>query len=122
MRQRTPALMMPSSRCRSCCPVIRKVRYTGTNGSARKFVQEMGIPGTVDTSRKEPGNLSVRILDFLRRPRDGPSDRFRVGQAAIDAHYASPMVKAIVGLHDKYDLHMTFEHYVSDETGMPAED
>lgn len=30
--------------------------------------------------------------------------------------------KAIAGLHDKYDLHMTFEHYVSEEAGMPAVD
>ena len=114
--------MMPSSRCRSCCPVIRKVRYTGTNGSARKFVQEMETSGTVDTIRKEPGNLRYEYWISFDDPETVLLIDFWVGQAAIDAHYASPMVKAIVGLHDKYDLHMTFEHYVSEEAGMPAVD
>ena len=122
MRQRTPVLMMPSSRCRSCCPVIRKVRYTGTNGSARKFVQEMETSGTVDTIRKEPGNLRYEYWISFDDPETVLLIDFWVGQAAIDAHYVSPMVKAIAGLHDKYDLHMTFEHYVSEEAGMPAVD
>lgn len=32
------------------------------------------------------------------------------------------MMKTIAGLRDKYDLHMTFERYVSDEAGMPESD
>ena len=30
--------------------------YTGTNGSAREFVQEMEDSGTADLIREEPGN------------------------------------------------------------------
>lgn len=32
------------------------------------------------------------------------------------------MMKTIAELRDKYDLHMTFERYVSDEAGMPESD
>jgi quinol monooxygenase YgiN len=42
-------------------------------------------------------------------------------QAAIDAHHASPMMKTIAELRDKYDLHMTVERYVSDDN-MPDKD
>lgn len=32
------------------------------------------------------------------------------------------MMKTIAELRDRYDLHMTFERYLSDDVGMPAED
>ena len=38
-----------------------------------------------------------------------------INQEAIDKHHASPMMKKIAELRDKYDLHMTVERYVSDE-------
>ncbi len=43
-------------------------------------------------------------------------------QAAIDAHHRSPMMKKIVELRDKYDLHMRAERYLSDESGIPEGD
>ena len=36
-------------------------------------------------------------------------------QAAIDAHHASPMMKQLAELREKYDLHMSVERFVSDE-------
>ena len=36
-------------------------------------------------------------------------------QEAIDAHHASPMMKQLAELRDKYDLHMTVERFVSEE-------
>lgn len=36
-------------------------------------------------------------------------------QAAIDAHHASPMMKQLAELRDKYDLHMTVERFIGDE-------
>ena len=36
-------------------------------------------------------------------------------QAAIDEHHASPMMKQLAELRDKYDLHMTVERFISDE-------
>ncbi len=42
-------------------------------------------------------------------------------QAAIDVHHASPMMKTIAKLRDKYDLKMTVERYTPDNT-MPKTD
>ena len=36
-------------------------------------------------------------------------------QSAIDEHHASPMMRTIAELRDKYDLHMTVERYLSDD-------
>ena len=43
-------------------------------------------------------------------------------QAAIDSHHASPMMKELAELREKYDLHMTAERYVSDANGIPQKD
>ena len=34
-------------------------------------------------------------------------------QQAIDLHHATPMMKTIAELREKYDLHMTIERFVS---------
>ena len=41
-------------------------------------------------------------------------------QEAIDRHHATPMMKTIAELREKYDLHMTAERYTDAE--MPSED
>ena len=96
--------------------------YTGTNGSARAFAEEMVQSGTVAAIRAEDGN--VRYEYFF--PMDDPEtvlliDQWR-DQAAIDAHHASPMMGRIAALREKYDLHMKVERFVSDETGLPEKD
>ena len=42
-------------------------------------------------------------------------------QEAIDLHHASPMMKTIAALREKYDLHMTIERFVSDDN-IPEQD
>ena len=37
--------------------IILNLRYTGKNGSARAFAEEMTASGTVEAIRKEDGNL-----------------------------------------------------------------
>ena len=96
--------------------------YTGTNGSARRFAEEMVSSGTVDAIRAENGNL--RYAYFF--PMDDPEtvlliDQWR-DQAAIDLHHASPMMAQIAALREKYDLHMKAERFVSDESGLPEKD
>jgi quinol monooxygenase YgiN len=96
--------------------------YTGTNGSARRFAEEMVSSGTVDAIRAEDGNL--RYAYFF--PMDDPEtvlliDQWR-DQAAIDLHHASPMMAQIAALREKYDLHMKAERFVSDESGLPEKD
>ena len=89
--------------------------YTGKNGAARMFAEEMISTGTVTDIRAEDGNL--RYEYFL--PMEDPEtilliDSWR-DQEAIDAHHASPMMATIAALRDKYDLHMKVERFVSTE-------
>lgn len=89
--------------------------YTGRNGSARRFAEEMVSSGTVAAIRTEDGNL--RYEYFF--PMDDPEtvlliDSWR-DQEAIDAHHRSPMMAAIATLREKYDLHMKVERYINDD-------
>ena len=95
--------------------------YTGQNGSARAFAEEMVSRGVVAAIRAEEGNL--RYEYFF--PMDDNEtvlliDQWR-DQAAIDAHHASPMMGRIAALREKYDLHMKAERFVSDEA-LPEQD
>lgn len=96
--------------------------YTGTNGSARRFAEEMVSSGVVARIRAEAGNL--RYEYFF--PMDDPETVLLIDswadQQAIDAHHASPMMSELAALRDKYDLHMKVERYRSDEAGLPARD
>ena len=89
--------------------------YKGRNGSARAFAEEMEKSGIADAIRKEKGNL--RYQYFM--PLDDPGTVLLIeswtDQNAIDEHHASPMMKQLAGLREKYDLHMTVERFVSDE-------
>lgn len=85
--------------------------YTGKNGGARKFAEEMVASGTAAAIRAEPGNLRYEYFFPMDDPEtvlliDGWRD-----QRALDAHHASPMMKKITELRDKYDLHMKAERY-----------
>ena len=102
--------------------IVVNLYYTGTDGSARRFAEEMDASGTADLIRKENGNEQYRYFF----PMDDPEtvlliDAWR-DQAAIDAHHASPMMAMIAQLREKYDLHMRVERYVTDEDGIPSTD
>lgn len=93
------------------------IRYTGTNGSARAFADEMVASGVMAAIRAEKGNLRYEYYT----PFDDPETVLLIDswtdQAAIDVHHASPMMKTIAALREKYDLHMTVERYVSEDLG-----
>ena len=96
--------------------------YTGTNGSARAFAEEMTESGLVSCIRAEDGNL--RYEYFF--PMDDPEtvlliDQWR-DQTAIDKHHASPVMTQIAVLREKYDLHMKAERFVFDDPGLPEKD
>ncbi len=91
--------------------------YKGTDGSARRFADEMETSGTADLIRAEEGNLRYEYFQPLNDPETILLiDSWR-DQAAIDAHHASPMMETIAMLRNKYDLHMTAERFVSDGIG-----
>ncbi|WP_283587768.1 putative quinol monooxygenase [Limosilactobacillus viscerum] len=87
--------------------------YTGKNGSARRFMEEMESSGIADRIRQEEGN---ERYDYFF-PANNPEtvlliDRW-ADQAAIDRHHASPMMQELAQLREKYDLHMKVERYIS---------
>ncbi|MBO5448744.1 MAG: antibiotic biosynthesis monooxygenase [Ruminococcus sp.] len=98
------------------------IYYSGTNGNARKFAEEMVSSGTVDSIRAEEGNIRY---EYFFPMNDGETvlliDSWK-DQHSIDVHHASPMMKKIIELREKYDLHMKAERYVSDENGVPEAD
>jgi len=98
------------------------IYYSGQNGSARAFAEEMTRSGTVAAIRAEDGNL--RYEYFF--PLDDPEtvlliDQWR-DQAAIDAHHASPLMGRIAALRERYGLHMKVERFISDGSGLPEND
>ncbi len=102
--------------------ITANLYYSGVNGAARRFAEEMTASGVVDAIRAEEGNL--RYAYFF--PMEDPEtvlliDQWR-DQAAIDAHHASPMMGQIAALREKYDLHMRVERFASDEAGLPEAD
>ncbi|TDE67455.1 antibiotic biosynthesis monooxygenase [Streptococcus sp. KCJ4932] len=95
--------------------------YKGVNGNARKFMEEMEKSGTADAIRAEKGNLRY---DYFF-PANDPETLLLIdsweNQEAIDAHHASPMMATLAALRDKYDLHMTVERYLSDNSDVDSE-
>lgn len=91
--------------------LVVNIYYTGKNGSARQFAEEMIKSGIVDRVRAEDGNEryeyffpmddteTVMLIDMWR------------DQAALDAHHKTPMMQEIVTLREKYNLHMRVEKF-----------
>lgn len=98
------------------------IYYSGENGVARQFAQEMLASGTVERIRQEKGNLKYDYFYPVSDPETVLLIDSWEDQKAIDLHHASPMMNEIMKLREKYDLHMKVERYVSDEQGVPLED
>ena len=91
------------------------IYYTGENGSARKFAEEMNSSGTVEAIRKEKGNIRY---DYFY-PFDDVETVLLIDswedQKAIDIHHGTPMMDTIIKLREKYNLHMKVERYISND-------
>lgn len=91
------------------------IYYTGVDGSARRFVQEMISSGTVEAIRSEKGNIRY---DYFYPIDDAETvlliDSWE-NQEAIDLHHRSPMMNTIFRLREKYNLHMRVERFISDD-------
>ncbi len=98
------------------------IYYSGRNGNAKKFAEEMISSGIVNEIRHEKGNLKYEY--FL--PMNDNETILLVdsweNQQAIDIHHNSPMMQKIINLREKYDLSMKVERYVTDESGIPEKD
>ena len=89
--------------------------YKGHDGNARKFAEEMEKNGIADAVRAEDGNLRYEYFIPMSDSETILLIDCWKDQAALDVHHASPMMKQIAELREKYDLHMTVERYVSDD-------
>jgi len=98
------------------------IYYTGKNGNARKFAEEMEQSGTADAIRAEKGNRKYEYF----YPKNNPETVLLIdsweNQEAIDKHHATPMMDKIIELRNKYDLHMKVERYIEDASGVPDKD
>lgn len=94
------------------------IYYKSENGNARKFAEEMIKSGIVDEIRSKKGNLRY---DYFIPLNDNNTilliDSWE-NQDALDNHHNSETMKKIVELRNKYDLHMTVEKYVKDDSNM----
>jgi len=89
--------------------------YTGKDGSARRFAEEMVASGVVDAVRAEEGNERYEYFFPMEDPETVLLiDRWR-DQAALDFHHKSPMMAQIARLRDKYHLRLRVERYVDDK-------
>ena len=98
-----------SSPAQSSGPITMNLYYTGTDGNARKFVEEMESSGTAAAIRAEEGNLRYDYFFSAADPETVLLIDSWTGQEAIDAHHATPMMETIATLREKYDLHMSAE-------------
>ena len=102
--------------------IVMNLYYTGTDGNARKFAQEMEDSGIAARIRSEEGN--EKYAYFF--PMDDPETVLLIDswhdQEALDVHHASPMMKELAALREKYDLHMRAERYVTDTADSSADE
>lgn len=98
------------------------IYYTGKDGNAKKYAEEMISSGVVDNIRAENGNIRY---DYFFPMNDTETvlliDSWE-NQQSIDIHHASPMMEQIMKLREKYHLSMKVERYISDEMGIPDSD
>ncbi|MDO4198266.1 MAG: antibiotic biosynthesis monooxygenase [Erysipelotrichaceae bacterium] len=102
--------------------IVINIYYSGTDGSARKFAEEMVSTGVVDRIRKEEGN--IRYDYFF--PMDDEETVLLIDawkdQEALDVHHGSPMMNEILKLREKYDLKMKVERFISADDAITEND
>lgn len=94
--------------------ITMNLYYTGKDGNAVRFAEEMESSGTADAVRKERGCLRYDYFLSMSDPETVLLIDSWSNQEALDAHHASPMMKTIARLREKYDLHMKTERYIED--------
>lgn len=87
------------------------IYYTGKDGSAKKFAEEMTSSGVVDRIRAEEGNLRY---EYFFPMDDGETvlliDAWE-SREALDLHHKSKMMDEIAALRKKYGLKMRVQKF-----------
>lgn len=102
--------------------ITMNLYYTGENGNARRFAEEMERSGTADAIRRENGNLRYEYFISLADPETILLIDCWKDQDALDDHHASEMMGKIAALREKYDLHMRAERFSPDDNGIADSD
>lgn len=80
------------------------IRYTGQDGNARKYVEEMESSGIADRIRAVEGCLGYEFFF----PADDPEGLLLIdsweNQEALSRYHASPAMKEAAALREKYGL------------------
>ncbi|MDE5654352.1 MAG: antibiotic biosynthesis monooxygenase [Clostridia bacterium] len=91
--------------------IVVHIYYTGKDGSARKFAEEMISSGIVDAVRAKEGNLKY---DYYFPIDDKETvlliDKW-TNQQALDMHHKSDLMPRIADLRTKYKLKMSVEKF-----------
>ena len=95
--------------------LIINIYYTGKNGSARKFAEEMVSSGIVDRVRTEEGNERYEYFFPMEDKETVIFFFFFKNQEALDLHHKSEMMKEIADLRNKYELKMRVERFTEYE-------
>lgn len=102
--------------------IMVNIYYTGKDGAAQHFAQEMVSSGTVDQIRAEGGNLRYEYFIPLGHPETVLLIDSWQDQDSLDIHHRSPMMRTIASLREKYDLHMKVERYVTNDNELTDHD
>ena len=91
------------------------IYYSGENGNAIKFINEMFSSGVVDKIRNGKGNISYNYYISYSNPETVLLIDKWENQYALDNHHKSEMMKSITELRKKYNLKMHVERFIEDE-------
>lgn len=91
------------------------IYYTGRNGSARRFAEEMEKSGIASAIRSEAGNEGYEYFVPLDDSETVLLIDSWANQAALDLHHKTDMMKKIAALRNKYDLHMRVRRFASED-------
>ena len=93
--------------------IVMNLYYSGKNGNARAFAEEMESSGIASLIRAETGNERYEYYFPMNDPQTVMLiDAWR-DQEALNAHHDSPLMEQVMELRNKYDLHMRAERYLS---------
>ena len=91
--------------------IIVNIYYTGENGSARKFAEEMEKRGINDKIRKEYGNIKYEYYLPMEEKETIISIDEWEDKEALEFHYKTKMMKETTKLRDKYKLKTKIERF-----------
>ena len=91
-------------------PITVNIRYTGTDGNALKFAEEMTASGTVDAIKAEEGNLRYEYYQSLDDPETVLLIDSWDSQEAIDRHHATPMIVSVTSVYT-YSPFLAFQRH-----------